>query len=142
MNLLNYADIERKTKMEKTNKYEQPYTYLKQLENRKITESFINSFLKANIKINDFLVILEFIKKDGSDVSSFEMIDALNTKNDELYFVFKDLNKGFEFIILYDEDVSHCQLGYYTKKGEYFSPDITIKDCIEHYDPKHCFISY
>ena len=40
--------------MEKTNKYEQPYTYLKQLENRKITESFINSFLKANIKINDF----------------------------------------------------------------------------------------
>ena len=78
--------------MEKTNKYEQPYTYLKQLENRKITESFINSFLKANIKINDFLVILEFIKKDDSDVSSFEMIDALNTKNDELYFVFKDLS--------------------------------------------------
>ena len=66
----------------------------------------------------------------------------MRIKNDELYFVFKDLNKGFEFIILYDEDVSHCQLGYYTKKGEYFSPDITIKDCIEHYDPKHCFISY
>ncbi len=35
--------------MKKINKYEQPYTYLKQIENRKITESFINSFLKLNI---------------------------------------------------------------------------------------------
>ncbi len=127
--------------MKKINKYDQPYTYLKQLESKKITENFINSFFKANIKIDDLLTILEFIKNDGNDVSSFKMFDALHTKNNELYIVFKDLNKGFEFIVLYDEDVSYCQLGYYTKKGEYFSPNITIKDCIEKYDPKHCFVS-
>lgn len=128
--------------MKRIDKYEQPYTYLKQLENKKITENFINSFLKANIRINDFLVILEFIKKDGYDVSSFEMFDVLNTKDDELYIVFKNFNKGFEFIILYDKDVSYCQLGYYTKKGECFSPNITIKDCIDNYDPRHCFVSF
>mgnify|MGYP000037427207 FL=1 len=126
---------------------EMPYTYLKaEIENKNIPERFINSVFKQNFPIMDTLIILHFIEKDGYDVSSFEIFDSVYTVKDdpntEMYIVFKDIKKGTEFLVLYHDDVKKCQFGYCTKKGEVFSPKITIKECIEHYDPKHCFISY
>ena len=126
--------------MNKIDKYEHPYTYLKNIvENVKIGENFINSLFKTNIKTRDLIFVLEFIKKDGYDVSSFKAFDSFYTTDDELYILFKNMDKGYEFIVLYQVDTIWCQFGYFTEKGEVFSFEITIKDCIGHYDPKHCY---
>ena len=125
---------------------EMPYTYLKdEIENKNIPERFINSVFKQNFPIMDTLIILHFIEKDGYDVSSFEIFDSIYTvKNDpytEVYIVFKDIKKGTEFLVLYHDDVKKCQFGYYTQKGEVFSPKITIKECVDHFDSNYCFVN-
>ena len=91
--------------MKKIDKYEHPYTYLKNIvENGKIGENFINSLFKTNIKTRDLIFVLEFIKKDGYDVSSFKAFDSFYTTDDELYILFKNMDKGYEFIVLYQVD--------------------------------------
>lgn len=76
---------------------------------------------------------------------SFEIFDSIYTvKNDpytEVYIVFKDIKKGTEFLVLYHDDVKKCQFGYCTQKGEVFSPKITIKECVDHFDSNYCFVN-
>lgn len=125
---------------------EKPYTYLKEeIESKSIPEQFINLIFKENFNIMNTMTILNFIKKDGYDVSSFEIWDSIYTVKDdpytEIYIVFKDMNKKSEFIVLYRDDVNSCQFGYCTKNGEFFSPNITIKECIEHFDSNYCFVN-
>ena len=116
-----------------------------EIENKNIPERFINSVFKQNFPIMDTLIILHFIEKDGYDVSSFEIFDSIYTvKNDpytEVYIVFKNIKKGTEFLVLYHNDVKKCQFGYCTQKGEVFSPKITIKECVDHFDSNYCFVN-